>query len=393
MMINLEESNSLIAQLPSLTNTEKLPLNDCLGRVLAHDVLADIHQPSFDKSAMDGYACRREDLQFPLKIIGVIAAGTLVEEAIQQGECYRIFTGAPVPPGANCVVMQEDTELNSDGLMIFKAQKTNDNICRLGEDCKIGEKVLEMGTVIGPQHLATLAGNGVVLPEVFCRVSVALFCSGSELIEPLYQPSGAMIRNSNASQLMGQMLAIGAKPDYEGIVPDDLDEICQNLKTNLGKYEVLIITGGASVGDYDFIPTVLKSLGAEVMISSLNIQPGKPVLLAKIDHTYIIGLSGNPVSSFLQTKLLVEPLLLKLMGANRILPKMIKIPLFADVSRKKGNRKLFLPAKINEMGEGQTLSFNGSAHLLALNLADGFIVMDPGIMMLKKHDLVPMLLI
>ena len=392
-MINLEESNLLIAQLQSLTKTEKLPLNDCLGRVLAQDVLADIHQPAFDKSAMDGYACRREDLNIPLQVIGVIAAGTLVKKPIQQGECYRIFTGAPVPPGANCVVMQEDTELNSDGLMIFKAQKTNDNICRLGEDCKIGEKVLEMGTVIRPQHLATLAGYGLVMPEVFCRVSVALFCSGSELIEPVYQPSGAMIRNSNASQLMGQMLAIGASPDYKGIVTDDLEQISDALKSNIGKYDVIMITGGASVGDFDFIPTVLKTLGAEVMISSLNIQPGKPVLLAKIDQTYIVGLSGNPVSSFLQTKLLVEPMLLKLMGANCYLPKMIKIPLFADVSRKKGNRKLFLPAKINEMGEGQTLSFNGSAHLLSLNLADGFIVMDPGITMLKKLDLVPMLLI
>jgi molybdopterin molybdotransferase len=193
--------------------------------------------------------------------------------------------------------------------------------------------------------------------------------------------------------LMGQMLAIGASPDYKGIVPDDFEQISHALKSNLGKYDVLIITGGASVGDYDFIPTVLKTLGAEVMISSLNIQPGKPVLLAKIDHTYIIGLSGNPVSSFLQTKLLVEPMLLKLMGANCYLPKMIKIPLFSDVSRKKGNRKLFLPAKINERSEGQTLSFNGSAHLLSLNSADGFIVMDPGITMLKKNELVPMLLI
>jgi molybdopterin molybdotransferase len=391
-MLSIEESYSIIEQLLPHDRVEQLPLSSCLGRILAQDVFADIDQPSFNKSAMDGYACRKEDLHAPLHVKGVIAAGTCINESLSSGDCYRIFTGAPVPEGANCVIKQEDTELSDNGNVIFTGSKSNDNICFQGEDCKIGEKVLTAGTVIGPQHLASLAGYGVNNPLVFQKASVVLICSGSELVEPTVKPSGPMIRNSNATQLLGQLTAIGAHVEYKGIVCDDREEIHDSIKSNINLYDFVIITGGASVGDFDFIPSVLTSLGAEIQISSLNIQPGKPLLLGKIDKTFIIGLSGNPVSSFLQTKLIVQPLILKKMGAKLFLPKIIQIPLHDDVSRKKGDRKLFLPAKINADGKAEVIKFNGSAHLLSLTSADGFIILNPGVNLIMKNELVQLVL-
>ena len=141
-----------------------------------------------------------------------------------------------------------------------------------------------------------MAGYGVINPKVYKKVEVALFCSGSELVEPNVKLGGAMIRNSNASQILGQLLETGANADYIGIISDNLELVLQNIRQCVGKSDVVIITGGASVGDFDFIPEVLNKLGAQIIISALNIQPGKPVLYATIDNTHILGLSGNPVS-------------------------------------------------------------------------------------------------
>jgi molybdopterin molybdotransferase len=390
-MITIEESNLIVAQIKPLEATENVDLYHSLGRILANPIVADIDQPSFDKSAMDGYACKREDLDKPLKVVGVIAAGTKVEEALQAGECYRIFTGAPVPDGADCVIMQEDTISSSDGLVHFKAEKTKTNICYCGEDGKAGKVVVEAGTRIRPQHLAIMAGYGVIMPAVYKKPAVTLFCSGSELIEPTEKPYGAMIRNSNASQLIGQLAEVGAEVDYKGIVSDDLELVSQSLKSNIGKTDIIIITGGASVGDFDFIPTVLKNIGAEIKISALNMQPGKPVLFAVLGNTFIFGLSGNPVSSFLQFKVLVEPVILKLSGANSYLPPLVQIPLATDIVRRKGNRQLYVPVSINAQGQAERINFNGSAHINALDLAQGFVIVKPDVTEHKAGKLVFMI--
>lgn len=392
-MITIDESNLIVAELKSLEVTVEIDLNNSLGRILAKPIVADIDQPSFDKSAMDGYACKREDLHKPLKMLGIIAAGTLVEKAVQASECYRIFTGAPLPPEADCVIMQEDTIITSDGLVHFKAEKTKNNICYCGEDGKAGKVVIQSGTRIRPQHLAIMAGYGVVRPIVAKKPTVSFFCSGSELIEPTEKPHGPMIRNSNASQLIGQLTEAGAEVSYKGIIPDDLELVSHSLQSNIGKADVIIITGGASVGDFDFIPSVLKNIGAEIKISALNMQPGKPVLFAVLENTLIFGLSGNPVSSFLQFKVLVEPVILKLSGANNYLPPLVHIPLATDIVRKKGNRQLYVPVSINVQGQAVSVNFNGSAHINALNLVQGFVIVKPDVTQHKTGELVYMILI
>lgn len=392
-MITIKESNHIISQVQPFAETEQLELTESLGRILAKTVVADTDQPLFNKSAMDGYACKREDLHEPMKIIGTIAAGSLADELIQQGECFRIFTGAPVPKGADCVIMQENTSIDEDGNVRFIGEHTKNNICDKGEDCKTGDTVISAGTRIEAQHLAIMAANGIVNPTVYTKVHVSLYCSGSELIEPNQKPTGAMIRNSNASQLLGQLQQVSAVTDYKGIIPDELNLVSQKLKSEIGKTDVVIITGGASVGDFDFIPTVLREIGAEIKVSSLNIQPGKPVLLAQLKNTYIFGLSGNPVSSFLQFKVFAEPMLLKLMGANSYLPKIIRVPLSTEISRKKGNRQFYIPVKINSQGHAEKIIFNGSAHINALNTAQGFVIMKPGTNQLKANEIVPMMLI
>ena len=377
-MISIEESNQIVSQLSALDKTEQVELTNGIGRILAQPIIADTDQPPFDKSAMDGYTCKREDLGNPLKVLATIAAGTLVNTPIQSGECYRIFTGAPVPNGVDCVIMQEDTSVDELGRVIFTASQTKNNICYKGEDSKKDSIAIYTGTRLCPQHLAIMAGCGVTKPWVYKKVEVSLFCSGSELVEPNVKPSEAMIRNSNASQILGQLIKTGTNTDYKGIVSDNFELVLQNIQLSIGKSDIIIITGGASVGDFDFIPEILNKLGANIIISALNIQPGKPVLYATFGNTHILGLSGNPVSSFLQYKLVAEPIILKLTGANSFLPKTMQIQLSSALSRKKGNRQLYVPVCINKQGQAEPLPFNGSAHIGALNLADGFAILEPG---------------
>ncbi len=392
-MISIEESNQIISQLVPITETEQVELHQSLGRVLAQNIVADIDQPNFDKSAMDGYACKRKDLHLPLKMTALVAAGTLIDKELADGECYRIFTGAPVPCGADCVIMQENTSLDAKGFVHFNAENTKNNICYKAEDGKAGDCILPAGTRIKTQHLAIMAAYGVVKPVVFRRPRVAFFCSGSELIEPAFTPEAAMIRNTNASQLMGQLAETGAEWAYKGILTDDLAEVCSNIESNIAANDVIIITGGASVGDFDLIPQALKNIGAHILIDALNMQPGKPVLLATIQNTLIFGLSGNPVSSFLQYKILTEPVILKLMGANVYLPNELKLALDSEIVRRKGSRQLYVPVRINEEGKAEKINFNGSAHLNALNQAHGFVIVQPQINLIEKNELVRMILI
>lgn len=392
-MINVNESLALISSLPALNKVETVTLNASLGRVLAQNIIADTDLPPFNKSAMDGYACRQNDLPGPLIIRGEIAAGTFTGNKLETGNCYRIFTGAPVPDGADCVIMQEYTEQDSKGNVIFTQPSSKNNICCQGEDMKVGQVAIKAGVIIQPQHLAVMAGFGIIHPRVACKPRVAIICSGSELVEPSIKPEKAMIRNSNAYHLIGQVAASGAEPEYLGIVADNKELISNTIKNILGKYDLLIVTGGASVGDYDFMPGILISLGAQLHFSALNIQPGKPVLFATLGNTHVLGLSGNPVSSFLQFLLVAKPLLYRLTGCTISPLKTIKMPLAETIKRKKGNRQLYVPVTFQSTGFANPVPFNGSGHITALCGIDGFAIMDTEINEMMEKQPVNVLLL
>lgn len=392
-MIHVNECHALLASISPLGRLENVLLNDSLGRILAQNIMADTDQPPFDKSAMDGYACYRADLPGPLSIAGRIAAGEAVAKKLEPGSCYRIFTGAPVPPGADCVIMQENTQEDSMGNILFTQKDTKNNICYKGEDMKAGEVAIKAGAMVQPQHLAVMASFGVTQLLVANKPRVAIVCSGSELVEPSVTPGKASIRNSNAYQLIGQVAALGAEAYYLGIVSDHKESITKSIADALDKYDVLIVTGGASVGDYDFLPHVLASMGATIHFSALNIQPGKPILYATLGNTHILGLSGNPVSSFLQFLLVAKPLLLRLAGCTLPPIKIARSPLSEPVKRKKGNRQLYIPVYYQPQGFVKPVPFNGSAHITALTGIDGFAILNVDVSEVLENQLVDVLLL
>ena len=387
-MISLKNAENIIAgMILSAPETELVQLNDSIGRTLATDFFSDVDMPPFDKSAMDGYACRMADIQHPLKVLETIAAGSEPTSALGEMQCSKIMTGARIPEGADCVMVVEQTMETGTGHIQFTGVKTERNICYRGEDVKKNDLMLPKGSLIQPQTLAILASAGGIKILVFKKIEVGFICTGSELVEPEIFPEGVKIRNSNASQLNAQIVAAGAIPVYEGIIPDSRQEIAAKIEDMLSHYQIVVVTGGASVGDYDFIPEILNQSGFTLHFQKLAIQPGKPVLFASRNSKFVFGLSGNPVSSFLQFKLLVDPFISLLYGVKHR-NKDIAAVAGEDLTRKKADRMLFLPVVLNEDGLIIRKEYHGSAHIAALQDVFGFAIIPQEIHEIKKGSLV-----
>ena len=219
-MISLEEAYVIVTSDLPLTNCEQIDFNLANGRVLAEDIFSDMDMPPFDKSAVDGYACRRADIGSPMQLLEVIAAGKIPSKKIVKACCSKIMTGAMLPEGADCVVMVEQT-IEMDSVVTVTDLKTKNNIASKAEDIKKGEKVLSKGTLIKPQHIAVLASVGAVLPLVYKKVRVCVFSTGDELVGPEIIPDLSQIRNSNGSQLVSQAERMSVSVTYGGILPDD----------------------------------------------------------------------------------------------------------------------------------------------------------------------------
>lgn len=385
-MIRFEEALEIALSYAGLIEPETVEFTESLGRILAEDVVSDMDMPPYDKSAMDGYACRRGDLYNELEVLEVIAAGDVPEFEIGSNQCSKIMTGAMMPKGADCVIMVEHTRETAKGLIEFTAEKTADNICFKAEDIKKGEKVLPKGLLIKPQHIAVLASVGCVNPLVCRKAKVGILSTGDELVEPQFKPGPGEIRNSNAWQLMTQARTIKVEPHYFGIAPDEEKQTLALIKKALTTCDVILLTGGISMGDYDFVPSVLKEAGFTFHFKSLAVQPGRPTLFGTTaEGKTCFGLPGNPVSSFNQFELLVKPLLYKMMGHD-YKPRIVKLPLAVDYRRKKSERLSFIPVMLHEDGSVSPVEYHGSAHINALNLAFGLMSVPIGVAEIKKGE-------
>ena len=376
-MITFEEAFSIINGITVQPTPEQVSLHQAVGRVLAADVFSDVEMPPFNKAAMDGYACRLSDLPGPLNVIEVIPAGAIPGMNIAQGNCSKIMTGAMVPEGADAIIMVEFTRLDEEGKVLFTKDKTSPNIAWQAEDVKIGQLVLKQGTLIKPQHIAMLAAVGAVKPLVFRAPVVGIISTGDELVEPDKKPGISQIRNSNAMQLMAQAGQLGLKTVYPGIASDTPESLKQMIQTGFEQSDVLLITGGVSMGDFDHVPAVLNELGVKILFDSIAVQPGKPTVFGLKGNKFLFGLPGNPVSSFVQFELLVKQLLYRFMGHN-LIPAMVKMPLAAEFSRKKAERKSFIPVNITQEGRIQPLEYHGSAHIHAYENANGIMAVEIG---------------
>ena len=387
-MLKLEEALKIINSIPiSKPKTERVGLDKALDRVLAEDIYSDTDFPSFRKSAMDGYAIREEDIQQKLKVIEFIPAGTQPTKEVTVSNCSRIMTGAMVPDGADMVVMQEDVTILEDDWILINNKDSKRNILNKGEDLKSGSLLLKRNIRINPAHIGLLASVGVVNPVVAKKPVISIISTGSELVPPDQKPLPPKIRNSNTSQLVALANQTGAESINAGQVEDDLEAIFQIVKGGIEESDIVIITGGASVGELDFSGEVLKKLGARIHFERLAIQPGKPVLFASLGNTFIFGLSGNPVSSIVQFLLLVKPLIGKLMGQSGK-QKLVKLPISADFKRGRSERMLLFPVRITDEMQAEPLNYHGSAHLHAYQNADGLAAFPIGLNKLKKGTLV-----
>lgn len=386
-MKSYEEALELINSQPSVQSFERVEFMDSIGRVLAEDIVSDVNMPPFNKSAMDGYACKSEDLPGPLKVCGEVAAGDMLDAVIEEKCCVKIMTGAPVPQGADCVIMEEHTKVVSDDEILFTKDRTKTNICYLGEDVQIGDVLINKGTLIKPEHVAIMASAGITEPLVTLLPAIGVYSTGNELVEPDQKPDNARIRNSNGFQITAQLKACGFKVDYLGIIPDNIDDTKRAIEDGFTGNDVLVLTGGVSFGKYDFVPEALRKCDVEILFHNLAVQPGKPSLFGKRSNDkFVFALPGNPVSSFIQTELLVKQLCYKLQGYKRIIPE-IKIQMGEDYFRKRTTRKSFLPVMIKD-SKIFPVEYHGSAHIQALNVADGIISIEPGINKLNQGDLV-----
>jgi molybdopterin molybdotransferase len=391
-VINFDKAYRLVLDSAHQLGTELVDILNAANRILAEDVKSDIDMPPFNKSAMDGYACRRADLVNELTIVETIPAGHVPKKTIGIDQCAKIMTGSVVPPGADCVVMKEYVEVLDEKTVRFIGQQTSDNICLKGEDIKVGDTVLHKGTVLKSQHIAILASVGHTKPLVSKRPKVAVIATGNELVEPSSVPKPSQIRNSNSFQISTQIKDIGALSTYYGIATDESCDIEKIFKKALVENDVVIFSGGVSVGDYDIVTEVLKRNGVKVIFEKIAVKPGKPTVFGVCNKTFCFGLPGNPVASFVIFGLIVKPFIYKMMGCD-YQHRDIPIRLDCSIKRKKTKSLSWRPVEITESGTVKPIEFHGSAHISAFCGADGLICFDVGVAEIAKGTIVKVRLI
>jgi molybdopterin molybdotransferase len=316
LMISVEEAMDIVLSNTKMLGKEDTHIHSAFGYVLAENITADIDIPPFDKSAMDGYAVLVKDISTVpaiLKVKDTIKAGDNASGSIESGQCVKIMTGAPVPIGADSVVMVEDTEQAENGFVrILKEIRKGQNICPQGEDIKRGRVVLKKDTVIGAPEIAVLASVGKTAVRVYRKPEVAIVSTGNEIVEPGNPLKKGQIRNSNGPMLRSMVLSLGCKTRYLGIAEDTESELRKKIGEGL-KRDVLLLSGGVSMGEYDLIPKVLDELDVRIIFHRVFVKPGKPLLFAIKGKTII---PGNPVSNFTTFHMFVKPALHKMMGVS-----------------------------------------------------------------------------
>jgi molybdopterin molybdotransferase len=374
-LTRLDQAQSLLEQeLHPRGVSETLDLSNADGRILAKDIHSVIDVPGFDSSAMDGFALCAQGLasQQMMSISQTIQAGH-VGQALQAGTAARIFTGAPIPPGADAVVIQEDTEYTESELKVLQAPQAGENIRKRGHDIQVGTMVLKQGHRLRPQDIGLLASLGISQLEVYKPLRVVIINTGNELISPGEQLQAGQIYDSNSFTLQSLLKRLGMQVIRAGIVKDDLQSTCAALEQAATEADCIISSGGVSVGEADHVKAALEKLGT-LSLWKLAIKPGKPFSFGSIGNTPFFGLPGNPVAVFVTFLLLVKPGLLRMQGASRLRAQSLQIA--ADFDRNNsGIRDEFLRVRLEKNNKGQIclMDFDnqGSSVLNSLSWADG----------------------
>ncbi len=384
-----------------LTNVRPLktvrdPLNEVLGYCLAEDIRSGRDLPPTNRSAMDGYAVRAKDLaKSPreLRLVGEVAAGSAAKPRVTAGNCVRILTGAPVPPSTDAIVKVEETTESGDVVKFDSAIKAGTNIRLRGEEVTKGQIVLHKGDVLNSAQIGVCASVGKAAVKVYKRPDVTVLCTGRELKSPGEKVEPYQLFNSNGPSLIAALKGAGIRKVKHQIVPDDPKILVSRLKTAVKNFNVVILTGGVSVGKYDFVPQAIKAVGAKVRFHGVAMKPGKPQLYATMSgNRHIFGLPGNPLSVMTGFGELVLPAIRRLSGHDAASCRVaIKLPLNRPVKNKAIPRAAFVLGKLIWSPKGlcvEPVASCGSADLVAGAQADGVIHIPRDIQKISAGELV-----
>jgi molybdopterin molybdotransferase len=373
---------------------ELRPLREASNRILAVDVPSPLDIPPFDRVAMDGYALAAGETASILPVAGEVRAGQVSELTVRPGTAVKIMTGAPAPPGTARVVPVELTREQNGVVEILDAAALAPgarlNLAPRGEDLRAGDVVAWAGERLDPVRLAALAACGVAEVEVTRQPRLALLATGDEVVGKLTERDRAGVLDANTPLLRGLLASFG----YEAIVadraavPDDPVATAEALAQALDRADVVVLTGGVSAGDYDYVPRALGALGFEIHFSRVAIKPGKPTTFATGERGVVFGLPGNPVSVFVTCHLYLLPALALLEGATRR-PRFLPVPLAEDLEVASSPRTQLLPAQLSPTGRAVVLPYHGSGHLQALTSAEGLIRVEPDLAHLPGGTILP----
>jgi molybdopterin molybdotransferase len=340
---------------------EIISITDALGRVLSNTVIAQKNLPSFNNSAMDGFAFRSSDAGKRLNVARIIFAGEIPEASLGEGECYRIMTGAQLPSDVDTVVPIEDCEdVTDDAVTIPSDIKAGSNFRQKGEELAVGTAIFEEGHILRASDIALLSAQGIMAVEVFMQPRIAVVSTGDEIKEPWEKASEDEIYNANAFGICALLKSFGFVPTYVGAIPDDLEESKRFIAT-LKKFDVVITTGGISMGDADFLYDAFLSNGLEPLFHGINLKPGRPTMMGTMGDTFVMAMPGNPLTTMLTVHLISIPVLYRIAGANAYWHTFSYAEFSHDLKLKAGRTNIvigtlengvFIPTRNNKIGSG-----------------------------------------
>lgn len=385
-MISVHQALEIVLEQVQPLGVERVALDQALGRVLAEEVRADLDLPPFDRARMDGYALRSEDaaaVPATLRVIGEVAAGTEFTQPVKAGEAVKIFTGAPMPPGADAVQKVEVTEAFEERVIIKEPVRPGQFVTEKASEVARGQVISRPGRLIGPAEMAVLASFGYADPAVGLRPRVAVMSTGTELVEVSETPHGGQIRNSNSYTIASYAQRAGAIVRVLASVEDRPQATRAALLAACDNVDVVITSGGVSMGDYDLVKAALKEIGAEIYFDKVIVRPGKPVVFARREGVFFFGLPGNPVSTSVTFNLFARPAIRRMLGHSSPAPASFHAVALKPI-QDSSNRRSYLPGRLL-FQDGrvcvESLKWGGSSDLVAFMEANALIVVPE-----EAHD-------
>ena len=383
-MIKIDDALGIIKNEKIKIKSVRVKLLSALGRLLISDIKSPIDSPPFAKAAMDGYAVNSSDKSESFEILGIIGAGDVPSKTVTKGTCVKIMTGAMMPEGADKIIRVEYADEENNRAVPHR-EETKSNVIGKAENLKTGDMVLSARKLM-PKDIGIIASLGMEAVEVAEQPVIGVITTGSELKDPGNRLKPGEIYNSNGLQLCAQIIASGCIPKYYGIVEDNRSKLSGTVSRSFSECDIVLLSGGVSKGDYDFVPDVLKENGLNILFHRVAIKPGKPVLFGRKDNLFAFGLPGNPVSAFVIFEIFVKTLLYQLAGLE-YKPVLFHGRLKRDIHRSDTERTEFHPVYTYKE-DVIPVKYHGSSHLNAMAMANGLILIPRGVSELKAGDCV-----